>query len=301
MTWVTLSCLSALFLGIYDLLKKVSLKDNAVVPVLFLSVLSGAAVWTPVTIWSSLAPDAVPWPHILRVDSLPPAGHIQMAFKALIVGLSWIFAYFAVKHLPVSIAAPIRATAPIWTITMAVAFMGERPSNWQWLGVVIVLGAFYAFSFVGKLEGIHFHRDRWVGCMVIATVLGATSALYDKYLLQNLQLTTPTVQGWFSIYLVIVLLPFLVWWKFFNPSPCPFHWRWSIPLIGLTLLVTDFLYFSAIRDPEALISVISPIRRSAVAVSFLGAFFLFDEKNLRIKFLLILVILSGIFLLNWKS
>ncbi len=300
MTWILASCLSAFLLGIYDLLKKASLRDNAVPPVLFFSVLTAALFWLPWTVLSILAPDALP--HRALLVLVPdPTGHLQMLIKAAVVGASWIFAYFAVKHLPVSIAGPIRATAPLWTIAMAVAFMGERPSGWQWLGITLILSAFYAFSFIGKMEGIHFHRNRWVAFMLIATLLGAASALYDKYLLQSLRLPIATVQAWFSLYLVVVLAPFFGWWKARQSTSSPFQWRWSIPLIGLTLLLSDALYFHAVSQPDALISVISPVRRTAIIISFLGALILFRELNFRPKFLLILIILAGIALLNLSN
>ena len=45
MPWIAASLVSAFFLGLYDLSKKHALRDNAVLPVLFLSTVCGAAVW----------------------------------------------------------------------------------------------------------------------------------------------------------------------------------------------------------------------------------------------------------------
>ncbi len=39
MSWIAASLVSAFFLGLYDLSKKHALRDNAVLPVLFLSTL----------------------------------------------------------------------------------------------------------------------------------------------------------------------------------------------------------------------------------------------------------------------
>ena len=107
--------------------------------------------------------------------------------------------------------------------------MGERPGHWQWLGIAVVLAAFYAFSLVGKLEGIRFHRDKWVAFIIAATLLGSCSALYDKYLLQTVALSLATVQAWFSIYLVAVMLPFYLLWLSGRWPRGRFHWRWTIP------------------------------------------------------------------------
>ena len=296
MSWVLLSIASALLLGFYDLAKKHALKENAVLPVLFFGILTSGIVWLPFVVWSGLSPESYPSEQFL-VDPLGAKAHCLLFLKSALVASSWIFGYFALKHLPLSIASPIRATSPLWTILLAVFLMGEQPSAWQWLGIAIVLAAFYAFSFVGKLEGIHFHRDKWVGYMIAATLIGACSAIYDKFLLQNAALRPATVQAWFSVYLVVVMLPFyLLWLKGAWPRGV-FHWRWSIPLIGLLLLAADFLYFTAVSQEDALISVISPIRRAAVVVAFAGGILLHKEQNFRPKAICIAVLLLGILLL----
>lgn len=300
MSWVLLSLLSALFLGLYDLAKKQAVRDNAVFPVLFFSVLTGALLWLPLMLWSALAPGGFPY-ETFRVAPMSGTEHLLLFLKSLLVGTSWTFSYFAIKHLPLSIAGPIRATAPIWVIFLAIGFMQERPNFWQWTGIAVVVAAFYAFTLVGKLEGIRFHRDKWVGFMLIATLLGACSALYDKYLLQQTTLTPATVQAWFSIYLVVVLLPcYLLWLRGSWPRGS-FQWRWGIPLIGITLLIADFLYFTAITDEDALIAVISPIRRAAVIVSFIGGITLYQEKNFRPKAVCVLALLVGIALIHGGS
>lgn len=300
MSWVLLSILSALFLGFYDLAKKAGVRENAVPATLFFSVLSGALVWAPMLFWSLASPASFPSERLL-VKPLTSAEHGLLFFKSALVSCSWILNYFAVKHLPLSIASPIRATSPLWTILIAVALLGERPGATQWIGVAVILGAFYAFSFVGRMEGIHFHRDRWVALMIGATLIGSLSALYDKYLLQQRAMDPATVQCWFSIYLVVVQIPFVLAWRRGRLGARGFEWRWCIPLIGLLLLVADFFYFVAIGQPDALISVISPLRRCAVIVTFVGGVTAYREKNFRPKLACLAVLLTGVFVLNWSD
>jgi transporter family protein len=298
-TWIWLSIVSAFFLGFYDLAKKRSLEGNAVLPVLFFGTVTGALLWLPVILISLLAADHCP--EIIRVTVIPVSDHLLILAKSLLVGASWLFGYFALKKLPLSIAAPIRATSPLWTILLAVLFFGEAPNPRQWLGILLVLAAFYAFSLVGKLDGIQMHRNKWIGCMMVATLLGACSALYDKYLLQVIGLPVATVQAWFSLYLVVVLLPFYILWMRGVWPRAHFHWRSSIPLIGVLLLLADFAYFTALTQEDALIAVISPLRRGAVVIAFLGGILLYKEKHFRPKALCIGVLLVGIALIQQSS
>jgi transporter family protein len=296
MHWITISLLSAVFLGLYEIAKKESLRGNAVPPVLFCNVLTQAAVWLPLLILSNTHAEALP--ELLRVQPLDWTAHARLAAKSCIAGSSWICASFALKHLPISIAAPIRATSPLVTVLFAVLFMAERPSVLQWTGVAIVLSAFYAFSLAGRREGIVFHRDRWITLMILATILGAASALYDKYLLNTCGYRSAEVQAWFSIYLVPVMLPVILPWLIRGRTSTPFEWRWSIPMIALLLLISDFLYFSANEQPNALISVISPLRRTSVIIAFLAGIRLYGEKNWRIKAVCLTGLLLGVVVIS---
>lgn len=294
MSWIYEAIASALFLGLYDVFKKRSVVGNAVIPTLFLSVCCGALIWAPWVIGSARGAVTAEW---LRVDALEWIDHGRLLLKSTIVATSWILSYFALKHLPVSLAGGIRATSPFWTLLGAVILLNERPNSGQWLGIAVTLISFLALSFAGKREGIVFHRNRWVFFMIGATLAGTASGLYDKHLMGTLGYRAATVQAWFSIYLVLVFLPVMIgWWRNWWPRG-EFHWRWSIPLIGISLLVADYLYFQALRDEEALVSVVSCIRRGGVLVSFASGYVLFGERNYRAKTPAVLGILAGIIII----
>ena len=297
MQWFALSLLSAGFLGFYEIAKKVSVRENAVPPVLFFNVTTSALLWLPVVMMSRTASQFIPF-EMMRVDAISWTAHGQLFLKAIIAGTSWIFASFALKHLPMSIAAPIRASSPLWTILIATVAMHERPSPIQWLGVAIILISFLAISLVGRREGIHFHRDRWVGFMLLATLLGSISALYDKFLLQNEEMRPSTVQAWFSIYLVVFMTPLMIHWLLRRRKLEAFQWRWAIPMIAILLLVSDFLYFSAIADKQAMISLISPLRRTSVIIAFVAGVLIYKEKNWRAKGVCIATLLIGVYVLS---
>ncbi len=292
MNWIFLSAISALFLGLYDLSNKHALRENAVLPVIFLATLSSAFTWSVLLILQRVHPGAI-GPRF-TVDALTLAQHGRIFLKSLIVGLSWIFTYFGLKHLPLSLAAPIRATSPLWTLFGAVLLLGERPSAIQSVGIATTLISFLGLSIAGRQEGVHFHRDKWVLCMIIGTLFGTVSSLYDKYLLGHLGFTPSTVQAWFSIYLVVVFFPLALGWKQRWWTRNEFHWRWSIPFIGLILLVSDFAYFSALHDPSGLVSVVAGIRRGSTLVAFAGGLWLFRESNGWKKLPAVLGVLVGI-------
>lgn len=293
MTWVVLALLSALFLGIYEVFKKCAVRENAVFPILFISNGCAALFWLPWIVWSIVDNGSVPLEG-LRVQSIGIREHLQLLLKSVIVGISWIFAYFALKALPVSIVGPIRATSPFWTLLGALLVFQERPSQQQWLGMAITLTAFFLFSLAGKKEGVHFHRNRAVWWVIVATLIGASSSLYDKYLLSEANFTPATVQAWFSVYLLLFfVVPVFGWWKRWWPRG-EFQWRWSIVMIGLTLLLSDYVYFTALKDEEALVSAVSCVRRGSVLVPFAAGYVMFGESNYVRKLPCVIGVLLGI-------
>jgi bacterial/archaeal transporter family protein len=294
MHWITATLVSALLLGCYELFTKHAVRENAVLPVLFLSNVCGASVWLILLGVQHLQPGFLP--SNLSVAPLTIYQHGQLALKSLIVAASWICAYFAIKHLPVSIASPIRATSPVLTLAGALLILAERPTRMEAVGIATTVISFFGLSLAGREEGIHFHRDRWIGWLILGTMLGACSALYDKYLLGRAGFSPSTVQAWFAIYLTVLFLPLAVGWKLRWWPRNEFQWRCSIPMLAFSLLLADFVYFSALRNPEALVALVASLRRGSSLVAYAGGLLFFEERNSRQKLFAVLGVLLGIVL-----
>jgi transporter family protein len=292
--WVVLGVISAFFLGIYDVMKKASLTRNAVLPVLFFATLTGALVFLPFYIVSMNYPEFSG--SIWFIHPIEGFTHFLIFLKSLLVLSSWTFAYYSFKHLPVTIASPIRTSAPLWTLMGAILLFGEKLSFLQWGGVVVCIISYYLFSLAGKKEGINFAKNKWVLFITIATILGSLSSLYDKFLIRHYD--RMAVQVYYSFYMVGILLPvLLIFWYPYRKKQDAFQWRYTIPLIGLTLTIADFVYFYSLSFPGSMISILSTLRRSSVIVSFALSSLMFKEENLIMKFYILLGILAGIFLI----
>lgn len=292
--WVVLAICSALLLGIYDVFKKRSLRDNAVIPVLFLSIVISTFMFVPIVVLSVVSEDFKY--SVLYVPKADLEAHLYIFVKAVIVLGSWICAYFGMKNIPITIFSPIRATQPIWTLIGAVVIYAEVLSGWQVAGIALTIVSFYFFSIAGLKEGVSWKSNRWVWLVILATLLGAVSGLYDKFLMK--QFDRMTVQVYSSVYQTILMAAVLFFLWYPNRSnTTPFQWRWSIVGISVFLVLADFVYFKALSMDDALISVVSTIRRSGAVVPFAyGALFL-HEKNLKVKTVLLCGVLTGVFLL----
>jgi bacterial/archaeal transporter family protein len=295
--WIWLGIASMVLLGVYDLCKKHAVRENAVLPILFFSNLAGLLVTFPFIAGSVLAPQTmVDLGVYVAPLSLPAHGALML--KSFIVGTSWVCAFFALKHLPISIVSPIRASGPVWTLLGALFLFHEEPSRMQWIGLAVIFVSYFAFSWVGREEGIYFHRSRWIWLIFLATLIGTCSTLLDKWLLQRQGFDVMQVVVWYSLYLFVyfAVMNALLWWPK-RGQYAPFVWRWSVPCIGILLVLSDWVYFRGLSDPEALVVIMSVLRRCSVLVSFFVGAHLFKEVNKRKKAVILLGVLAGVLLI----
>ena len=298
MMWALLAFMSAALLGCYDFFKKVSLKDNSVVAVLFLNTLFSTLLFAPFIV---LSRTGVIESGPLFVPEANLETHLLLLLKAVIVLSSWLCGYIGIKHLPITIVSPIQSTRPVIVLLGALLLFGETLNLYQWIGVIIAILSVFLLSRSGKREGIHFASNRWVAFVALAALFGAVSALYDKFLMRSLE--PILVQSWFNLYQCILMGCIALFLNALWPAQRgrKFHWSWAIPMISLFLGFADFCYFSSLAQEGALIAVVSMIRRGSVVVSFAFGAFLLHEKNLKSKAIDLVLIIIGLFFLYLGS
>lgn len=298
--WLTLALLSALFLGLNEVTKKSALRENAVLPVLGSSILISALLFLPLQLLSLWAPQCM-HSSVLYIPPISLEAHGAILLKAVIVLGSWIFGFFATKHLPLTISASVKATRPAFVVLGAVLLFGEHLALKQWLGVLLVLGALILLSRLDKRDGKSDHETPqrkmvWIYFLIASTLLGAASALWDKFLI--VRYDRMAIQAYTCYYQSAMMIAVIGWlWYPKRKETTPFRWRTSIFMTALLLTVADFLYFYALSDPQALLSVVSTLRRSGVIVTFVVGALWFHERQLGPKALLLSVVLGGVMLL----
>jgi len=282
--WVLLATVSALCLGFYDVMKKLSVSGNNVLGVLFLNTLFGALFMLPVIIVGLM--------HGNYGLGGTLAGHGFILVKSGIVLASWLLGYASIKHLPLTIAGPVNASRPVLVLVGALLIFGERLNLWQWAGVLIGFWSLFFISRVGGREVFSLKSSRWVWMAIGATTLGAVSALYDKYLLTRFE--PLEVQAWYSLYQLVIMGVTLGVIMKVTRVTTPLRWRWTIPLISVFLTVADIAYFYSLSLDGSMIAVVSMIRRGSVIVSFFYGVIALHEKNIRLKLIDLTMLLIGL-------
>ena len=268
--WTIWILASSVFLALYDLTKKASVANNAVLPVLFISTCCGCIAY--------MASLAVCGRFAAAVSGLTPEVVALSAVKCAVVGASWVLTFCALRTLPISIATPIRASSPALVFLIAFFLYGECPAPLQAIGMAAVFVGYFAFSWAGRHEGIDFFRCRAVWYAIGGTAFSAISAIWDKWLLQVRGLEVETMQFAFQVGLVV----------FYGAA---------LAVCRLARAMGDWLYFRGLSYPDVHVSAVSLMRRLSVVITFvLGAKF-FHETNLWRKAVALAVVLVGIVLI----
>ena len=280
--WIWLAVGSALMLGIYDVAKKQSLKRNSSLGVLLLA-----------TAFSTLF--LSPW-----LSAGPLQDHMRLWVKAALVALAWISGMEGLRLLPITIASPIKASRPVFVLLFSILLFGERLNAWQWAGTIVALAALYILSLSGKKEGIRFRSNKGIAWIVVSVAAGVASALWDKHIMASMQ--PLFVQSWCNLYVTVLLALITgVTWLRDKVHFQPIRWDWNILLIAVFITASDALYFFSLKDSDALLSVISMLRRSSVLVTFVLGAILFKETNIKNKAIALLVLLAGMALIVFGS
>lgn len=273
---------SALLLGVYDVMKKSALKRNGVLWVLLIATACSTLMLCP----------------FLSEGS--GQDHLRLILKAVLVTTSWVSGLVGMKLLPITTASTLKASRPFFVVVFSIILFGEKLNGWQWGGVALALVALTLLSMSSKKEGISFARSKGVAAMAVSILSGVASALYDKHIMGGME--PLFVQSWANLYITILLAVCVIVKALHDGQEREkFHWDWM--LIGIAIFITgaDMLYFFALKQEGALLSIISLIRRCSVVVTFALGAVVFKENKIKEKSLDLAVLLVAMGILLYGS
>ena len=273
--WLWLTLGSALMLGIYDVFKKQALKNNSVLWVLLAATALSTLFLSPF------------------LTSGPAEDHLKLVLKAVLVTTSWVSGLIGLKLLPITTVSTLKASRPFFVVLFSIVIFGEKLNGWQWAGVALALLALTLLSGASKKEGIDFSKSKGVAAMAVSILAGVASALYDKRVVASMD--PLFLQSWCNFYITILLAICIVVKSLHDKEKRErFKWDWMLVLIAVFITGADMLYFFALKQEGALLSVISIMRRCSVVVTFVLGAIVFKEKNLKAKSLDLAILMAGI-------
>lgn len=279
--WIYLTLVSAVMLGVYDVAKKAAVGRNSVMWVLSVTSAMSALMLAPYYEGGSLHDFALIIP------------------KAFLVTISWISGLEGMKRLPLTISSTIKASRPVFVVIASIIIFGERLNTGQSIGVLVSLSALAMLSLSSRREGIYFSRNKGIWWMWLAVVSGVASALYDKHIMRGL--SPAFVQSWSTLFITILMFAVLFWQQHRSSERTTFTWDWNLLVVSVSILLADMAYFHALKDPDALLSIVSLMRRGCAIISFILSVLIFKEKNITRKALSLSVLMAGMVIMAVSS
>jgi bacterial/archaeal transporter family protein len=290
--WMVFGLSAGCLLGLYDFWTKKAMDGNNVIPIVFWSSLFGALAWLPAFLPASEAVG-------VYVDWTKTNVHQQVLIliKGLAMTLSWVFAYYSIRELPMSFSGAVRASGPLWTLIGGLIVFDEYLSPIQLASVLISVFAYYILSQIGKAEGIRMLRSWPVFMMLAATILSAMTTVYDKFIVQELGLPVYGIQAYSAVHRCILAMLVFLAISCKRRAIMPMRWSIYVPLVGLSWVGGELIYFFAIANPAANVTYLSIFRRLSLVVGFLLSVFLIGEKNVLRKSAIITLIVASVMVL----
>ena len=279
---------SAVFLGGYDVAKKKAIEKNNIWYILFGATALSALFLSPF------------------LTKGTPAEHGMLIIKAALVCTSWVCGMVALRLLPITMVSTFKASRPMFVVLFSLLLFGERLTLAQWAGVLVILTALFLLGHSGGREGISFMRNKGVWALFASILTGVASALFDKHIMSGMGMAPLFVQGWTNIYIalllgIIILAMAALSGRNGKPAFERFNFDWCILLVAVLITAADMLYFFALKQDVAMLSVVSLLRRSSTIVTFALGAIVFKEHRIWEKTIILAILLSGVVLLALSS
>lgn len=274
--WIWMALASAVLLGLYDVAKKTALKHNGTYWILFVSTALCSLMLLP----------------FITAGTLPD--HLRLMFKAVLVTTSWVSGMIALQLLPITTVSTFKASRPVFVVLFSVLLFGERPSPMQWVGIAAVLIALWLLSLSSSREGLSFKGNKGFWAMAVSVLTGVASAMWDKHIMPGMQ--PLFVQSWTNIYITL-LLGAVILIRSLHGHKEKLRLHWTLPVIAILITGADMLYFFALKQDGAMLSVISLVRRASVIITFALGALVFKERRIAQKAGVLALMLAGLVLL----
>ncbi|MBN2585638.1 EamA family transporter [Patescibacteria group bacterium] len=295
--WYAYALISAVLVGIKSVLQKAELKKehslDYTVAFSLVAMIVALFLW-PWVKWGSIAWESVAYVY---AASLFGSVAIWMGTKA-------------VRHLELSLISPQTVLSTLFTLVFAHFFLGDILTIGQiWGAVILVVGG----ALLAKGSFMPAHHWGWVATGKIgdlfkqktelfyeALLLGSMvlmgfSSVFDKFSLARLDVVTFLFL--ISIFLFVnhFVLYLLVVGNVRQIPARVEHLGWLLVGIAIIATVSRLAYSQALSMTE--LSLVTPIKHSAMLVTTLIGGSLFKEKDVGFRAVIALVMLIGVWLL----
>ena len=278
--YIFLALLSAVFLGCYEVLKKVSLKKSSIHETLFFYCLCGFFV--------SLV-------FVNKAISIDFIDVLIILMKSGIIVLNWFLVLKCMQKLDVAIVVCFSLLNTTLVVFFSHFIFGEVITIMHFLSLFFIATGIILLTLLERKETKEQvdNQYKYIIFLVLGSMLGACSAMLDKYLINVRNVESGAVLVWFLFFNSIIYgMIYLCKNKKIEFKKLKSNY-WLV-LTGIGIALADVVYYSAISLVGAQISLISILRKCSVIVATILASLFLKEKHLFKKLGVLVIMIIGI-------
>lgn len=300
--WIFLVLFYGVLKGVREVVKKMALKKNSVIEVLFFYTFLAFLFVLP------QAKDA---------GGLEPSAYIWIAAKAFCVFLAWIFSFRAITKMPLSLYGVLDLSRVLFATLLGVIVLGETLGIMQTFGLIFVSTGLLLLKYhppflyrlfvkeegnisyvenkeITQEEGAKSSRDGVKTIYILfafaSCMLNALSGLLDKILMQDMN--SSQLQFWYMLFMLSYYAIYMLVTKTkLSRSVWKNGWIW---LLSILFVAADKALFIANGMADSRVTIMTLIKQSGCVVTILAGKYIFKEKNAGYKLFCAVVIVVGI-------
>ena len=294
MWWMLLVLFYGVLKGVREIVKKMALKKNGVIEVLFFYTFLAFLFVLP------LAQDA---------GGLYGTDYLWIALKSFFVFLAWIFSFKAIKKMPISLYGVLDLSRVLFSTLLGVVVLDETLGFMKTFGLLFVSSGLlllkYRPPFLKSKEEIGLQENSnaeqiektsdnvktiYIVFAFLSCILNALSGLMDKILMKDMN--SSQLQFWYMLFMVIYYGIYMIATKTkLSKGIWKNGWIW---LLSILFVMADKALFIANGMAESQVTVMTLLKQSGCVVTILAGKFIFKEKNAGYKLFCAAVIVIGI-------
>ena len=268
---------SACLMGVFEIVKKLSLKKSNIYEMLCLYCLSAFAlslIFIKYAVWMS------------GMDV------VFVFAKSLIIVVNWLLVTKAVEKLDVSIVAPFGLFTSVVVVVLSTFVFKEKITLAHVLSMLFIGGGILLLARLEKQEKKRVEL-RYIVYLLIGTTMGALSSLMDKAFISERGMDFRGIMVWLFLFLTIFysIICLIKNKKIEFRKLKSNYW---IFLTALMLFLSDIAYYTSIGMTGSKISIIAILKKFSVVIATILASVFLHEKHLVKKLFILALMLIGV-------
>lgn len=236
-------------------------------------------------------------PFISYLDLNLPSFIITLLFvKSILLLVSSLLFMKAMKHNELSQIIPLKNLSPIFLMILAFFLLNEHITTTKTLGAVIIMASAYLLE-KETLKKENMFKNKYFIYVLLSMIFVSFAAVIDKFIIKFTNIYTAIFIPFLLMSIYLLIIQFTVYNGFKDIIHSLKFGKYWILISAVTILLSDYTYFSSVAIQGTLISLIIPLRRVSTLFSTILGGALYHEKFFVDRVAVCIFMLMGVYLL----